>query len=201
MVSTEASEGLRARKRRETRARIAEAGLTLFLQHGFEAVTLDQVAAAADISRRTFFHYFDSKDDILLAWESEAEAAFLQALAAEPAGLSPLETVREGMAKTISRYETDQSIAIDRLLRSSEALCARKQGSYERKERTLFAYLTERWPDPELRRSLRLVAMLGVAALRLGVEEWSAEDGRRPLVDYFNETFDLLKLQLGAADA
>jgi AcrR family transcriptional regulator len=201
MAATDASEGLRARKRRETRERIAEAGLTLFLEHGFEAVTLDQVAAAADISRRTFFHYFDSKDDILLAWESEAEAAFMAALAAEPAGLSPLETVRGGMAKTISRYETDQSIAIDKLLRSSEALCARKQGSYERKERTLFAYLSQRWPDPGRRRGLRLVAMLGVAALRLGVEEWSAEDGQRPLVDYFNETFDLLKAQLAVEGA
>ncbi len=201
MGSTEAAEGLRARKRRETRERIAEAGLSLFLQHGFEAVTLDQVALAADISRRTFFHYFDSKEDILLAWESDAETAFLEALAAEPAGLSPLEVVRAGLAKTISRYETDHSIAIDRLLRSSEALCARKQGSYERKERTLFAYLAGRWPDPERRRGLRLTAMLGVAALRLGVEEWSAENGRRPLVDYFNETFELLKAQFTAEDA
>ncbi|MGC1305326.1 MAG: helix-turn-helix domain-containing protein [Caulobacteraceae bacterium] len=204
MVSTGVSvaeEGLRARKRRETRQRIAEAGFRLFVQHGFEAVTLDAIAAEADISRRTFFHYFDSKEDILLAWESEAEAAFVEAVAAEPEGRSPLEIVQEGLAKTISRYESDQSIAIDRLLRSNEALCARKQGSYERKERALFAYLIERWPDPDRRRGLRLTAMLGVSALRLAVEEWSAEDGRRPLVGYFNEMFDILRGQLAGEGA
>ncbi len=194
-LAVDGDDGWRARKRRETWRRIAEAGIGLFLQHGFDAVTLDQVAAAAGISRRTFFHYFDSKEDILLAWETEAEAAFLEAMAAEPEGHTPLQIVRNGLAKTISRYESDQAIAIDRLLRSTAALCARKQGSYERKERVLFSYLSGRWPDPERRRALRLMAMLGVAALRLAVEEWGAEDGRRPLVAYFDETFDILKAQ------
>jgi AcrR family transcriptional regulator len=194
-------DGWRARKRRETWRRIAEAGLGLFLEHGFDAVTLDQVAVAAGISRRTFFHYFNSKEDILLAWESEAEAAFLEAIAAEPQGHAPLQIVRDGLAKTISRYESEQAIAIDRLLRSNAALCARKQGSYARKEQALFAYLSQRWPDPERRRALRLTAMLGVAALRLGVEEWSAEGGRRPLVAYFNETFDMLKAQFVGSQA
>src|ERR1700679_2624901 len=97
-----AEEGLRVRKRRETRQRIAEAGLRLFLEHGFEGVTLDAVAAAADISRRTFFHYFDSKEDILLAWEAEPETAFLEHVTAEPDRRTPLQIVRDGLAKTIS---------------------------------------------------------------------------------------------------
>jgi AcrR family transcriptional regulator len=186
---TGAPEGLRARKRRETRHRIAEAGLSLFLAHGFEAVTLDAIAAAADISRRTFFHYFDSKEDILLAWESEAETAFFVAIADEPEGRTPLETVRDGLSKVVCRYETDQAMGIDRLLRSTEGLRARKQGNYERKEQALFAHLIARWPNPERRRDLRLTAMLAIGALRLAAEEWSADGGQRPLIAYLNETF------------
>ncbi|WP_167350122.1 TetR/AcrR family transcriptional regulator [Bradyrhizobium viridifuturi] len=64
---TPAKEGLRERNRRQTLQRIADAGMELFLANGFEATTLDEIAAAAGISRRTFFYYFKSKDDILLA--------------------------------------------------------------------------------------------------------------------------------------
>ena len=62
-------EGLRERKRRETLQRIAEAGLKLFVTNGYDATTLETIAEAAGISRRTFFYYFKSKEDILLAWQ------------------------------------------------------------------------------------------------------------------------------------
>ncbi len=60
-------QGLRERKRRETLRRIAEEGLKLFLTNGYEATTLDEIAEAAGISRRTFFYYLKSKEEILLA--------------------------------------------------------------------------------------------------------------------------------------
>jgi AcrR family transcriptional regulator len=53
--------GLRARKRRETRQRIAETGLKLFVRKGYDATTLEAIAAAAGISARTFFYYFKTK--------------------------------------------------------------------------------------------------------------------------------------------
>jgi AcrR family transcriptional regulator len=62
--------GLRERKRQETLERITAAGLKLFAAQGYEATTLDAIAAEAGISRRTFFHYFKSKDDILISMQS-----------------------------------------------------------------------------------------------------------------------------------
>ena len=62
-----APEGWRERKRRETLQRIAEMGLKLFIANGYEATTLEAIAAASGISARTFFYYFKSKEDILLA--------------------------------------------------------------------------------------------------------------------------------------
>jgi AcrR family transcriptional regulator len=186
------TEGLRARKRRETRRRIAEAGLRLFIANGFDATTLDAIAAAANISRRNFFHYFQSKEAVLEGWESEADEAFRAALVAQPAAAPPLAVVRDGMLSVISRYETDQAIAIDRLLRSTDALRARKTASYEHRERVVLAALTERWPDPARRPALRVAAMIGIGALRLASEAWSAEGGARSLADHVNETFVVL---------
>ena len=79
--------GTRERKRQETLRRITDAGVKLFSTKGYDETTLDEVAAAAGISRRTFFHYFKSKDDILLSlqrgmgvdvqWLSPEDAAVL----------------------------------------------------------------------------------------------------------------------------
>ncbi|MFG1425526.1 TetR/AcrR family transcriptional regulator [Roseixanthobacter glucoisosaccharinicivorans] len=190
--------GLRARKRRETLARIAEAGLRLFVAQGFEATTLDAIADAAGISRRTFFHYFDSKEAILLAWEAGVDDLFLAAFAAQPEAETPLETVRLALEAVIARYESDQAIAIDRLLRSTEALRARKQGKYERQERTLHAALMARWPDPARAGALRMVAMVSIGALRLAAEAWSASGGQRPMVDHLREAFAQMRSELSA---
>src|ERR1700680_2472107 len=70
-------EGLRERKRRETLQRIAEAGLNLFIQNGYEATTLEAIAAAARISPRTFFYYFKTKDEVLQFWHDDG---FVEAL-------------------------------------------------------------------------------------------------------------------------
>ncbi|MGA1837214.1 helix-turn-helix domain-containing protein [Herbiconiux sp. 11R-BC] len=58
--------GLRDRKRRETRERIERAALDLALANGLESVTIDAISAAAEISPRTFFNYYDSKEDAIV---------------------------------------------------------------------------------------------------------------------------------------
>jgi AcrR family transcriptional regulator len=189
-------EGLRARKQRQTRQRIAEAGLRLFLENGFDATTLDAIADAADISRRTFFHYFESKEAILDALEHEAEAAFKAALAEMPADAVPLDAVRDALMVMISQYESDEAIAIDRLMRSTGALRARKQANYQRQEQALFNALAEKWPDPARRLRLRIVALLGIGAMRLAAEQWNQDDGQRPLKDYLGDAFRQLRAEL-----
>src|SRR5580704_3071965 len=94
-----AKEGLRARKRRETRQRLAETGLRLFLKQGYEATTLDQIAEAAGVSRRTVFHYFDQKEDILLAWKSGLGEAMGAAILAERPDRPPLDLVLAGFLR------------------------------------------------------------------------------------------------------
>jgi hypothetical protein len=74
-------------------------------------------------------------------------------------------------------------------MRSTEALCARKQANYERQERALFAALCEKWPEPARAPGLRLVAMVGIGALRLAAEAWSAGQGSRPLQAFLDEAF------------
>lgn len=185
--------GLRERKRRETGERITEAGISLFLKKGYEATTLDEIAAEAGISRRTFFYYFKSKDDILLSMQSGMGEMIAAALRAAPEGKRPLEAVRDAIVQICGAFPADDMIAIDRVMRASEAVQARKQASYVQHEKTLFAALCERWPQPGRETGLRLVAMASMGAVRLSLERLGLEDGRRSLVDLLNESFDALE--------
>lgn len=190
-------EGLRERKRRETYRRIAETGMKLFITHGYEATTLDAIAEAAGISRRTFFHYFKSKDDVLLAFQSSMSDVLRAALLQEPLSQAPIDAARNAFLKTAApRQKSHQEAVVERLVDSNDALLARKQAGYVLQERALFATLCEMWPQPERRVALRLVAMASIGAMRLAVETGFAEGGKRPMVELLEENFAALRAEI-----
>jgi AcrR family transcriptional regulator len=190
-------EGRRERKRLETLRRIAETGLKLFIAHGYEGTTLEAIAAAAGISRRTFFYYFKSKEEVLLAWQGSGFVEALRpAMLEESPHQAPLDAVRHCLLKLISRYETKESIIVDRLLRSTEALRARKQAVYVDMEQALLGAMCELWPEPKRRASLRIVAMVSIGAMRLAMETWRQENGKRSLAKYLRESFATLKAEI-----
>ncbi|UZT77585.1 TetR/AcrR family transcriptional regulator [Ectopseudomonas chengduensis] len=191
------AEGLRERKRRATRQRIAEVGLQLFLTNGYESTTLDAIAAEAGISRRTFFSYFKSKDDVILSWQEAGWASIHSELLQVSPDIAPLDAVRDVLVSHISRYTTEQMAAIDRLMRSSESLLARKQAHYAEQERQLFATLCEVWRQPERRMTLRVVAMASLGAMRLAIQTWQEQVGQpKPVASYLEEAFETLKSEL-----
>lgn len=187
-------EGLRERKRRETRQRIAEVGQRLFLARGYDGTTLDAIAAEAGISRRTFFSYFKSKDDVIVFWQEAGSARLHAELLRTSPDVPPLDAVRDLMVKHISAYTTEQMTAVDHLMRSSESLLARKQAHYAEQEQALFETLCQVWRQPERRASLRMVAMVSIGAMRLALQAWREQTGpRKPAAQFLRNTFDSLR--------
>ncbi|MDV3458283.1 TetR/AcrR family transcriptional regulator [Sphingomonas sp. HF-S4] len=190
------AEGLRERKRRETAKRIKEAGIRLFVERGYDATTIDDIAAAADISRRTFFHYYQSKDDILLSMQNALGDILSAQLVDEPVAKKPLHAVRDAAIRVAEPVPADELLKLDRLMRSSEAVQARKVASYVRHEETLFAALCEKWPEPDRETALRMIAMVSIGAVRLSLDTLNREDGKRSLADILAEEFRALEGQL-----
>jgi AcrR family transcriptional regulator len=85
-------EGRRERKKRQTRATIVAAAFTLFAERGFEAVTVSEIADAADVARATLFSYFHTKDAIVLDVVGDDDPS--EIVAGRPAGTSPLDALR-----------------------------------------------------------------------------------------------------------
>lgn len=189
-------EGVRERKRRETLRRITDTGMRLFIQNGFEATTLDEIAAEAGISRRTFFYYFKSKDDILLSLQSGMGEMIVARLLDAPRDQRPLDAIRDAIVQVCAPFPAGEILAIDRLMRSNEVVQARKQASYIQHEKVLFEALRAMWPAPERETALRLVAMMAIGAMRLAFEALSREEARRPIAELLHETFAALKTEI-----
>lgn len=188
---------LRERKRRVTLDRIAEIGLKLFVENGYESTTLDAIAAASGISRRTFFYYLKSKEDVLMAHESgNFPSALRPTFLKQSPKQSPLDAARRTFLALASMYETKESIIADRIVRSIDTLRLRKEALLVQMEDVLAEAMYELWPDRSRRPALRLDAMMAIGTLRFARENWRKSDAARPLTHYIDEAFDLLDHRL-----
>jgi AcrR family transcriptional regulator len=120
-----ATEGLRERKKRETREAITRAAWRLFARRGFDAVTVADIARAAKVSEKTVFNYFPAKEDLVFGAGMQRVAALIEAVRARPEGASIVEPFRRWTMDHLDRVEhepVDSITAIPRLVMGSDAL-------------------------------------------------------------------------------
>jgi len=151
-------QGLRERNKARTRQEIAAATLRLASERGLDHVTVEQIAAAADVAPRTFFRYFDSKEDALLADHSERLALLRETLRARPVDEGPLTAVRAAILEVVGDLEEQREPMLCKmeLMQVNPGLRAHSLERMGDMERTLATALAERTGvDPE--RDLRPV--------------------------------------------
>src|SRR6201987_5695157 len=101
-VSQDRPCGLRERKKARTRAAIREHALRLFREQGYQATTVEQIAAAAEVSPSTFFRYFPTKEDLVL--QDDLDARIAEALIRQPKELGPIAALRAGMREAWASF-------------------------------------------------------------------------------------------------
>jgi AcrR family transcriptional regulator len=122
----EAGLGLRERKKQRTRELIASAALELFSEDGYHATTVAEIAAAADVSERTVFGYFATKEDILFADHLALEQGLAEALESGPPGATALDTLRAFVVDNLSRFDEQARIRWQ-IVRNDELLLAHQR--------------------------------------------------------------------------
>jgi AcrR family transcriptional regulator len=98
--------GLRERKKAKTRAAIQAHALRLFEQHGYAATTVDQIADAAEVSQSTFFHYFPTKEDVVL--HDRFDPLLIAAFLAQPPEVAPVAALRNTMREVFGAMPADE---------------------------------------------------------------------------------------------
>jgi AcrR family transcriptional regulator len=201
--------GLRERKKRATRAALAEAAVRLAAEHGAEKVTVEAISAAAGVSVRTFFNYFDNREDAFVVIDADAGGRIRRAVLDAPADLSPLEALRQALAAELAEAEQDHELwrLHAEVLHASPHLLARGVGAHMAAEADLAAAIAERLrgtgEGPPATPGLypRLLAAVAHAAVRTSMDHWSAHQDEVVFLDVFHEVFALLAAGLPAPTA
>jgi AcrR family transcriptional regulator len=139
--------GLRERKKQQTRAAIREAAMRLFLERGFDQVSVAEVARAADVSEQTVFNYFPTKEDLVYERMDTFEDELLTAVRERPVGVSPLRAFARFIldrSESAASGEGRRRVAeLTRLVSASPSLMARERQIVARYTDALAAVLTE----------------------------------------------------------
>ena len=118
--------GLRETKKLATRQQIADVAMRLFVQRGFDHVTVAEVAAAAGVSEKTVFNHFPTKEDLFFDEIPERARTLSEAIRSRPAGESILDTLRRLQVGECTRLSSPGFVAFARTLEGSQALRAKE---------------------------------------------------------------------------
>ncbi|MDQ1520460.1 MAG: hypothetical protein QOI55_1533 [Actinomycetota bacterium] len=191
--------GLRERKKAKTRRALEDAALDLFVRQGFEGTTVEQIADACDVSPRTFFRYFPSKEDVLFGDGREKFETFIEALQARPVDEPPLRSLRAA-ASTLMQTHAPRR---ERLQARAHIVAAtpmlRAHGSERQAEwnQAAVEWLTQRRAGSaagahQSPLEIRLVVVASTSAMHAAVDTWLEDTTGVDLLTLFEQAFDLL---------
>jgi AcrR family transcriptional regulator len=109
------------RKRRAIRGELSEVALRLLTDRQFDSLTIDEIAAEAGVSRRTFFRYFTSKEDVVFAFLDQWAVRLAADIIARPAAEDPVAAVQNSFRQLTAAYD-DRALALVRLVRDTPSL-------------------------------------------------------------------------------
>ena len=177
--------GRRQRRRESTRQALVSAALELFCKNGYDATTVEQITDAADVSPRTFFHHFRSKEEVLFGGHQQRREELIGALRVELDRQPVWPATRDAMLTVVDAFEADPAFFRARatlysrepslraaLLRINDELVAAVSD-------VLAEHLARADVDDEL--LPRLIANLANGALRAAIDAWVAGGGRSDL--------------------
>lgn len=178
--------GLRERKKLETRRAIRAAALELFEREGFDKVSVDQVAAAANVSRTTFFNFFPTKEAVVFDADPEQVAQWQALLASRPAD-EPLWTALQEVLLGYLEGFREHLVAKQRIKAASRTLGASSRDANDR----FWAELTEWAARRDDGDPLTVSLQLGVAqaVLNSAFALWDVDDGTEPLLRLIRRGF------------
>jgi len=185
--------GRRERKKLETRRALRLAAIGLVDERGFDRVTVEDITEAVDVSPRTFFNHFASKEEALTSPDPRRLARLAEALAQRPVQELPLQALRAVLLADAAEMSTHRDEWLHQLavLRRDRRLVAALANSWWVLERALSDALCERVAASPEDLSPAVLAAAAVAALRVAVARWDAAT-HASLVMVLERAFDTL---------
>jgi AcrR family transcriptional regulator len=197
------TETLVERRRRLVRDEIGRVAIELFAARGFDAVTVDDIAEAAGTSQRTFFRYFATKDDIVLALARRLDERLVDALDARPANEGAVAALREAYCATshVEPAERERVLQGAKVLAEAPALRARAHGEYVGENAEIVARLAARMGVPVDDRRVRVLVATFAAVASVEFTTWAEAGGAGDPSEAIRAALALLEDGLSNLDA
>jgi AcrR family transcriptional regulator len=185
---------LREAKRRQTRLDLITAALRLADERGVDRVTVDEIAAAAGVSPRTFFNYFATKEDALVGDPLEGCTDLRAQLLAAPAGQSLLDALLTALAPVFQQIHDDREhwLLRMRVIENNPQLLPLLIAAAATAENQFAEAVAERSGLPVDHPFPPVAAAVANAAVRVAVIRWATGDGAVPLADHVRSAFDMI---------
>ena len=190
---TEPEPDWRQRKKTATRDRIRASALRLFREQGYDATTVEQIAAAAGVSHMTFFRYFPAKEDVALSDSYDPLIASL--IVQTPATWPLIQRIRAVLVQGLRQvYDTerDTMLAQNKLIVSTPALRERMWAGQIATQQVILQALEADQHDPRAGFQTRVTVAACLAAASTAVLTWVENDGTPDLPDLIGQAFDTL---------
>lgn len=186
--------GRRQQKKQATRAALNEAATRLFATKGYEQTSVDDLCREADVSLRTFFRYFEGKEDVLFARDMNIEP-FLTTLRAMPPDEPALRAFGDAYLAQprLNADDVDQAVQFHRAMRDSAVLQGRYVMGIEHFRAVVARVLAERAGRTTPDDADHLAAALGQSTLDHAYKRWLARDGRGDLRTIVKQAFAMLE--------
>jgi AcrR family transcriptional regulator len=185
--------GLRERKKLRTSSTIAQVTLDLVQERGFDAVRIEDICEIAEVSRSTFFRYFDSKEASYVAGLHEGRReAIIEAVRRRPSDEPPLTALQNAFIDVSADWRDRRDLwVLDASIRAaSPAVEARANSEYLTWEIAMATEIEDRIMGGSSREvSARVIAAVANCAVRLANEQWLADGARRPPAPFFRRVF------------
>ena len=186
-----ASLGLRERKKLKTRRAIRAAAFRRFAEQGYEATTVDQIAADADVSPSTFFRYFPTKEDLVIS--DDYDPLLESALRARPVDEPLVESIRHAMIeplREIVAVDHDNMVMRMRILIDNPVVNARNQAELHRTRDVLLSVFCERSGRSPEEFELRVQIAAFLAATMETILYWAERDGHDDIVTLLEQALE-----------
>jgi AcrR family transcriptional regulator len=187
--------GLTARRKQRIRQELAEAAVTLFYENGYERTTIEDIAAAVEVSPRTVYRYFATKDELVVALSHANFEAFLAALRARPPQESPTDAVRAAVSLSLAplwRESAWRARSFLTLIRDTPVLRARWVEEAYDAQRQLAAVLGEREGTSHIDLQHLIAAGAITLAINTALQEWADQRKVKTPEGFVDEALSLL---------
>ena len=194
---------LRERKNRATRATLRHSAVTLIASRGLASVTVEDIAAHADVSPRTFYNYFPSKEDAVSGWDPGMVSDLVARLRGRPAGEAAPAALQAALSEVFSLFDDDHRDWLERLrlTRSDPHLLAHHVARWGEAEHQLVSALAERRGSDAAHDSYAaLVVATTLAASRVAMMSWCEDEGHISLAQELAFNLEILGSGLAEPD-